>query len=146
MTLATFRPLALALALLLARPALAPAQTVITAYEVPTSTFANQFISNPLGLDFDVFFLQDRGAWDDVEMRGLFQVADALFFPSRQEGFGLPLLEAAIDELPPPATATPTPAAAATPPPMARARPAPPCFAGSLDLASWFSWRARHWA
>jgi glycosyltransferase involved in cell wall biosynthesis len=53
-----------------------------------------------LSLERDVFFLHDRGAWSSVEVRGLYQVADALFFPSRQEGFGIPLLEAAVHRLP----------------------------------------------
>ena len=47
------KPLCLAL-LALALPRFAPAQTVITAYAVPAGTFADQFIPNPLGLDFDV--------------------------------------------------------------------------------------------
>jgi glycosyltransferase involved in cell wall biosynthesis len=33
-------------------------------------------------------------------MRELFLLADALFFPSRQEGFGIPVLEAAFHRLP----------------------------------------------
>jgi glycosyltransferase involved in cell wall biosynthesis len=34
------------------------------------------------------------------DLISLFKVADALFFPSHQEGFGLPLLEAALHRLP----------------------------------------------
>jgi glycosyltransferase involved in cell wall biosynthesis len=33
-------------------------------------------------------------------MANLFQIADALFFPSTQEGFGIPVLEAGLTGLP----------------------------------------------
>ena len=33
-------------------------------------------------------------------MHGVLRLADALFFPSRQEGFGIPVLEAALQRLP----------------------------------------------
>ena len=36
----------------------------------------------------------------DAELAALYRLADALFFPSRSEGFGLPLLEAALHRLP----------------------------------------------
>jgi glycosyltransferase involved in cell wall biosynthesis len=51
-------------------------------------------------LDGNAYFLDDRAPLAADEMRALFAVADALFFPSRQEGFGVPLLEAAIHRLP----------------------------------------------
>jgi glycosyltransferase involved in cell wall biosynthesis len=53
-----------------------------------------------LDLPEDALFLHDTGPLDDRDLRGPFQVADALFFPSRQEGFGIPLLEAAVHRLP----------------------------------------------
>lgn len=37
---------------------------------------------------------------DDADVRSLYQVSDALFFPSKGEGFGLPLLEAVMHRLP----------------------------------------------
>ena len=37
---------------------------------------------------------------DDAELATLYQVADAMFFPSRQEGFGIPILEAGLVRLP----------------------------------------------
>ncbi len=37
---------------------------------------------------------------DDVELANLFQIADAMMFPSRQEGFGIPILEAGLARLP----------------------------------------------
>lgn len=36
----------------------------------------------------------------DRDVAGLFQIADALLFPSHQEGFGIPVLEAALARLP----------------------------------------------
>jgi glycosyltransferase involved in cell wall biosynthesis len=36
----------------------------------------------------------------DEELANLYQIADAMFFPSRQEGFGIPILEAALVRLP----------------------------------------------
>ncbi|RYD65536.1 MAG: glycosyltransferase [Verrucomicrobiaceae bacterium] len=36
----------------------------------------------------------------DEDIRSLYRIADALFFPSRQEGFGLPMLEAAFHRVP----------------------------------------------
>jgi glycosyltransferase involved in cell wall biosynthesis len=53
-----------------------------------------------LGLEDDVFFLNDSGPLGMRELRNMFQLADALFFPSWQEGFGIPLLEAALHRLP----------------------------------------------
>jgi glycosyltransferase involved in cell wall biosynthesis len=37
---------------------------------------------------------------DEQQLHSLYMVADAMLFPSRQEGFGLPLLEAAAHRLP----------------------------------------------
>jgi glycosyltransferase involved in cell wall biosynthesis len=53
-----------------------------------------------LGLWNDALFLHDDGPLLDHELHALFRVADALFFPSRQEGFGIPLLEAALHRMP----------------------------------------------
>ncbi|HXV99533.1 MAG TPA: glycosyltransferase, partial [Anaerolineae bacterium] len=36
----------------------------------------------------------------DAEVAEFYQLADALFFPSQQEGFGIPLLEAGLTRLP----------------------------------------------
>lgn len=55
-----------------------------------------------LGLEDAAHFLADHlpGGPDDAAMLGLYQVADALLLPSLEEGFGLPLLEAALLRLP----------------------------------------------
>jgi glycosyltransferase involved in cell wall biosynthesis len=37
---------------------------------------------------------------DERQLHSLYMIADAMLFPSRQEGFGLPLLEAAAHRLP----------------------------------------------
>ncbi|GEP41966.1 glycosyltransferase family 4 protein [Brevifollis gellanilyticus] len=53
-----------------------------------------------LGIMQHVCFLGEDGALTDDDVRGLYAVADALFFPSTGEGFGLPLLEAVAHRLP----------------------------------------------
>jgi glycosyltransferase involved in cell wall biosynthesis len=53
-----------------------------------------------LGLEKDALFLHEQMAIDERDLASLFALADALFFPSRQEGFGLPVLEAALHRLP----------------------------------------------
>lgn len=55
-----------------------------------------------LGLEGSVHFLaelHDDFLPDDI-IADFYRVADALFFPSREEGFGIPLLEAAFSHLP----------------------------------------------
>jgi len=37
---------------------------------------------------------------NDEELATFYQLADAMFFPSRQEGFGIPILEAGLARLP----------------------------------------------
>ncbi len=55
-----------------------------------------------LGLDSSVVFLTEARAEapTDMQVRDLYMASDVLFLPSRDEGFGLPLLEAAIHRLP----------------------------------------------
>lgn len=47
-----------------------------------------------------VIFLTDQSALTDSDVLALYGVADALFFPSVDEGFGLPVLEAGAQRLP----------------------------------------------
>jgi len=53
-----------------------------------------------LDLEDDALFLQADVPIPERDLASLFVLADALFFPSKQEGFGLPILEAALHRLP----------------------------------------------
>ena len=59
-----------------------------------------------LGLEQAAHFLYELGTEgqplvpDDATMANLYTLADVLFFPSTQEGFGIPILEAALANLP----------------------------------------------
>lgn len=57
-------------------------------------------LRDELGLQDDALFLQADEPIPERDLASLFVLADALFFPSRQEGFGLPILEAALHRLP----------------------------------------------
>ncbi len=52
------------------------------------------------GVEDAVIFLYDHGPVYDANLRDLYLLADALLFPSGREGFGIPLLEAALARLP----------------------------------------------
>lgn len=53
-----------------------------------------------LGLEEAVVFAGEGGELDDADVGALYALCDGLFFPSRSEGFGLPLLEAALWQRP----------------------------------------------
>lgn len=53
-----------------------------------------------LGIADSVFFLSEDGPLGDDDVRSLYAVGDALVFPSKTEGFGLPIVEAALHGLP----------------------------------------------
>jgi len=55
-----------------------------------------------LGLENSAHFLAELhdGFLPDEVIADFYRVADALFFPSREEGFGIPLIEAAFSHLP----------------------------------------------
>ena len=55
-----------------------------------------------LGLERSVHFLAELydGFLPDEVIADFYRIADALFFPSREEGFGIPLIEAAFSHLP----------------------------------------------
>lgn len=59
-----------------------------------------QTLRKELGLEEDALFLHEEMPIEGGDLASLFILADALFFPSRQEGFGLPVLEAALHRLP----------------------------------------------
>ncbi len=53
-----------------------------------------------LALENDALFLHESAPVEERDLASLYALADALFFPSRQEGFGLPVIEAALHRLP----------------------------------------------
>lgn len=57
-------------------------------------------LAKELGVTERVRFLGEKAVLSDEEVRSLYQMADALFFPSFQEGYGLPLIEAALHQVP----------------------------------------------
>lgn len=63
-------------------------------------------LRHTFGMDAFAHFLYELGdssspfVPSDAVMADLYQVTDALFFPSTQEGFGIPMLEAALTRLP----------------------------------------------
>jgi len=59
-------------------------------------------LRSQLSLDGSVHFLAELvdAFLPDVVIADFFRVADALFLPSREEGFGIPLIEAAFSHLP----------------------------------------------
>jgi len=57
-------------------------------------------LAKELGVAKRVHFLGEKATLSDDDVRSLYQMADALFFPSTQEGFGLPLVEAALLQVP----------------------------------------------
>jgi glycosyltransferase involved in cell wall biosynthesis len=61
-------------------------------------TFLRQ--SLPKELQGHVIFLSDYFLIQDDTLRDLYLLSDCLLFPSRQEGFGLPVLEAAMHRMP----------------------------------------------
>ncbi len=57
-------------------------------------------LADSLGVRDRVWFLGETAPLSDEDVRSLYQMADALFFPSTAEGYGLPLIEAALHGVP----------------------------------------------
>ena len=53
-----------------------------------------------LGVEDEFLFVSEMFRVSDADLIGLYNVSDLLFLPSKQEGFGLPLLEAGLFRLP----------------------------------------------
>jgi len=51
-------------------------------------------------VDADVLFVGEKIPVGDAELAGLYAASDGLIFPSHQEGFGLPVLEAVVHRIP----------------------------------------------
>ena len=62
------------------------------------SAFMRQSI--PPELERNIIFVSDYFPVPDEALRDLYLLSDCLFFPSRSEGFGLPVLEAAMHRMP----------------------------------------------
>lgn len=56
--------------------------------------------SVPEDLERNIIFVSDYFPVPDEVLRDLYLLSDCLFFPSRSEGFGLPVLEAAMHRMP----------------------------------------------
>ena len=57
-------------------------------------------LATELQIQASVAWVNELFFVDETQLRSLFMVADAILFPSNQEGFGLPMLEAAAYRLP----------------------------------------------
>lgn len=80
-----------------------PATVIVTAADDPhnaASRALGEKLRRESATESGVIFAGDHFAVGDEELAGLYRLADALLFPSRSEGFGLPLLEAALHRLP----------------------------------------------
>jgi mannosylglucosylglycerate synthase len=78
---------------------------LITGAKVPDSPASEHYgaflrQSLPEDLRGHVIFLSDYFLIQDDTLRDLYLLSDCLLFPSRQEGFGLPVLEAAMHRMP----------------------------------------------
>ncbi len=78
---------------------------LITGAKATNSTGAQHYgdflrQSLPPELKSHVVFISDFFVVQDDTMRDLYLLADCLLFPSRQEGFGLPVIEAALHRMP----------------------------------------------
>lgn len=82
------------------------AVTLITAAADPHNAASKAYAAelyrqrDTLGLRAAALFVGDSFSVTDGDVASLYALADALFFPSRQEGFGLPVIEAAVHRLP----------------------------------------------
>ncbi|HEV3272203.1 MAG TPA: glycosyltransferase family 4 protein [Candidatus Methylacidiphilales bacterium] len=78
---------------------------LVTGAKVPDSPASEHYgaflrQSLPEDLRAHVYFISDYFAVRDATLRDLYLLSDCLLFPSRQEGFGLPVLEAAMHRMP----------------------------------------------
>jgi len=82
------------------------AVTLITAATDPHNPCSADYAAalrerrDALGLRAEALFVNDELPVAAADVASLYQLADALFFPSRQEGFGLPIIEAGLHRLP----------------------------------------------
>jgi len=80
-----------------------PATVLVTAATDPhngSSRLFGEQLRRGFGQEPGHVFVSDHFEVSDAELADLYRLADGLLFPSRSEGFGLPLLEAALQRLP----------------------------------------------
>ncbi len=83
-----------------------PVALLVTGAEDPHNPASRDYAawlrgeSARLGVDDEAIFVGEHFPIGDAELAALYRLADGLLFPSRSEGFGLPLLEAALHRLP----------------------------------------------
>lgn len=74
---------------------------IVTGAEDPHNDASKQYATQLRELTGgETLFAADYFAVGDSELASLYRLADALIFPSRQEGFGLPMIEARLHRLP----------------------------------------------
>jgi glycosyltransferase involved in cell wall biosynthesis len=71
-------------------------------HRADASNYENELrdVRQRLDLEEHAFFLTDHAPVSQDDLAAFYQMADAVFFPSTQEGFGLPVLEAALHRVP----------------------------------------------
>ena len=71
-------------------------------HHAPSREYAESLRCLVRGLHVEdaVIFAHDDFSASDADVAALYRLTDALFFPSRQEGFGLPLVEASVHRVP----------------------------------------------
>ncbi len=83
-----------------------PAQAIVTAVPDPHGVASSDLRAAlgaraaALGIAPHVTFVGDHFSPSPQDVAALYRLADALYFPSHQEGFGLPLLEAGLHRIP----------------------------------------------
>jgi glycosyltransferase involved in cell wall biosynthesis len=71
-------------------------------HHAPSAAYADSLrrLRSELHLEAHACFVSDYFSPTDADVDSLYALADALLYPSHQEGFGLPILEAALHRLP----------------------------------------------
>jgi glycosyltransferase involved in cell wall biosynthesis len=81
--------------------ALGEATLIVTGAEDPHNPASREYARGLREFaESETIFANDRFPVGDAELAGFYRLADVLMFPSRTEGFGLPLLEARLHRLP----------------------------------------------
>ena len=83
-----------------------PAHAIVTAAPDPHGAASPAIraslgvLATKLGIESHITFVGDYFSPSSEDVAALYRLCDALYFPSHQEGFGLPLLEAGLHRLP----------------------------------------------